>query len=188
MWTRCLGEKADHNVDIFYIIDRRSVFVTEAIIERVVLFIDLRGSDDFCCVTLMLTINLPDRLHQLALVSYRRPFWQGLVDEIIKAGELPQSNLPAEFVETRQAMFAVANNIKRSQVYFCIETRAKIQVLDKLRMVLQNQQTQTLPAHRQCPVGKPAAVHRSGCLTAERIDYRDSHFYFVGVIGLSIFE
>src|SRR5436309_1552802 len=127
----------------------------------------------------MLAINLANCFHQIALIGQLLPLRQRFVDEVIKTGQLSQSDLAAAFVEAWQTMFAVANNIKRSQIYFCVETRPKIQVLEELRVVLQSKKTQPLATHRQSPVGKPAAVHCGRCLAAKSVDYRNLSFDFV---------
>ena len=106
------------------------------------------------------------------------------VDKIIEAGQLFQPDLAAELVEARDAALAVANDVERRHVDLAVETRPEIEVLQELRMIVQQQQPEALASDGERPVGEPALVHPGGRLAAERIDDRDPLANDIGFVEL----
>ena len=103
----------------------------------------------------VLPVDLAQQLHQI----FSGPAWANAHrHEIVEAGQLPQAVLPAEFVEPRNAVFAVANQIERGHID---HLRGALQpshldVLQEARMILQRQQSQPLASHAERPVAQAA--------------------------------
>ena len=71
------------------------------------------------------------------------------VDEIVEAAQLVQAVLAAKFVEARNTMFAIANDVKGCDVDLpcrAVESR-QTNVLHELRDVVQRQEAEALAAH-----------------------------------------
>jgi hypothetical protein len=97
-------------------------------------------------------VDLAQSCDQLALVCQCGTVGNVLIDEIVEARQLPQSDLTAEFVEPRHAAFAVADDIERRHVDLAVDAWPQIDVLQELRMILQRQQAEPLASHRERPV------------------------------------
>ena len=90
-----------------------------------------------------------------------------LIDEVVIARQLAQPILAPKLVESRYAMLAIANQIERRDVKLLRRTVEPRQanVLQKLGMVVQCEQSQALPAQAQAPIGETA---RARCTAARR--------------------
>ena len=123
----------------------------------------------------MLSVDLAHRIYDFLLVGAfgirnARPS----VDEVVKAGQLAEPDLAAQFVEPGQAMFAVTNDIQRRDIDLRVHPGAQIKVLQEPRMVPEFQQAKTLAPHRQPPVHHAVAAHRGGGTGAKGFHRRDS--------------
>src|SRR5262249_35442378 len=168
---RHLGEVADQKVDVLDVVDHAAVLVALAIVDRLLVLVELRGRDDLRRVAAVLAVHLAQRRDQLAL---RRELGAALrqapINEVVEAGELAQADLAAELVEARDAALAVADDVERRHVDLGVEPRPQVEVLQELRVVLQREQAETLAAHAERPVGEPALAHLRRRLGAERVD------------------
>ncbi len=149
----------------------------------------LRGGDDLGGVAFVLAVDLAQGLGEVALLLGRRRIRrQAVVDEIVEAGELAQTDLAAEFVEARHAVLAVADDVERRHVDDGVEPRAEVEVLQELRMIAQFQQAEPLAPDRQRPVGEAARAHGAGRLAAEGVDDRDVLDDLVGIGQLAVLD
>ena len=120
------------------IIHQAAVGVAQAIVDGLVLGIQLRVRDHLRSVARVLPVDFAQELGHVFLVLRRRV----CVDEIIEAGQLMQAVLTPEFVEARHAVLAVADQVQRGDVDLA-GGRAQPrqgQVLQELGRVAQRQQ------------------------------------------------
>src|SRR5260370_19928410 len=77
----------------------------------------LRVGDLFGSVAYVLAIDLAHRLDRCFLLHTRGGAGRlRLIDEVIKAGELSQTILPAELVELPHTVRAIANDVARAHI------------------------------------------------------------------------
>src|SRR5215475_7870546 len=159
-----LCQVTDDRIYVLNVIDYRPVRVAETIIDWRPVFIDLGICDDLRGIANVSSVDLPQFCHDLLLllvgIGCRIKM---LIDEVVIAGELPQTILTAKFIETRNPMLTIANDVQGSKVNLfggCIQSRQQ-DVLHKLWMVMQRQQAKALTPERNRPVRHAA---RPDCL------------------------
>src|SRR6185312_16629937 len=93
------------------------------------------------------SINPAKLLRGLFLIEpRRRTLRQRFIEKIVEARELPKTVLAPEFIETRNAMFAVADDVESRDIDLlrrAVQTR-QLNILHKLGNVVQSKQTKPL--------------------------------------------
>ena len=114
---RRLGVEADHQVEVLDVVDQAAVGMAEAIVDRRAVVVELRRGDHLRRIADVLAVDGAELVDQRALVFRlvgigREPD----VDEVLEAGELLEAELPAELVEARHAVLAVADDVERGEI------------------------------------------------------------------------
>jgi hypothetical protein len=172
--TAVLGQVADDGIDV---VDERAVRFAKAVVDGRTIGVALRVGDDLRGVANVLAVEFAHHAGAVLLLLANGSAQIRIgVDEIVEAGKLPQAILAAEFVETRHAVFAVANQIERRDVdLFGRAVQARHgEVLNEHRVIAQRQKAQLLAADGERPVAKTALPHLSR-LGAKRVQHR--HFF-----------
>src|SRR5215510_3337509 len=133
MWPNRLCQPADDGIEIFNVVDLRTIRQTETVINRRSVLVHLRGRDP---VGLFLAIDDSELLahvrsihlsesHDNVLLSlklslFRRVvlggFLQPLIDKIVKARQCPEPILSAKLIEPRDASLPVPDDVERGHV------------------------------------------------------------------------
>ena len=78
-----------------------------------------------------------------------------------------------EFVEARDSVFTVANNVQRHHINLLRlgVQPAQFQVLQEHRRIVQCEESQPLAAQCQSPIFKPHRLRKRSCLALESLDH-----------------